>query len=437
MCMKRMYVSTVTSRRRISPFESSFFGTGTTIGSVPTGGMPLFLGTTVHGVLDPAILRTVLDELAAAHPLLRSRVVTDDGVGHFTRDDEFRPRLDLVEGGEAEYLALVNGPRDWSDGLFRAYLLRAGLRQQIVLVVHHGISDGRSGFALLGQMWRRYTAHATGIAVPEANSDQALPDAMDTRLAEVVSVEAAEAWLDEIRVGAATMGPEDAPRTLPRDGSGTDPFGRFAMQRIELSAEETAGLVTVARAHGLSVTSVLAGAALTAFRTRFPESGPLPMFCGYAADVRAEFDPPVPAETVVNFASGAGVLVHATGETTQLELAHAIETGLRAGLDRREPAHFPLAAQLVNDELTAALLSAPPTIAISNIGRLQPHSIPDDIAFVRDDVYAMGPAMPPKLTTFTIAGRLTLQLEYDTALYRRTHMEKLRLTLVELLRTLE
>ncbi|MGW0636308.1 phthiocerol/phthiodiolone dimycocerosyl transferase family protein [Nocardia salmonicida] len=427
----------MTSRRRISPFESSFFGTGTTIGSVPTGGMPLFLGTTVHGVLDPAILRTALDELAAAHPLLRSRVVTDDGVGQFVRDDEFLPRLDIVEGGEAEYLALVNGPRDWSDGLFRAYLLRAGLRQQIVLVVHHGISDGRSGFALLGQMWRHYTAHATGIAVPESNSDQALPEAMDTRLAEVVSVAAAEAWLDEIRAGAAMMGPEDAPRTLPRDGSDADPLGRFAMQRIELSAEETAGLVTVARAHGLSVTSVLAGTALTAFRTRFPESGPLPMFCGYAADVRTEFDPPVPAETVVNFASGAGVLVHATGETTQLELAHAIETGLRAGLDRREPAHFPLAAQLVNDELTAALLSAPPTIAISNIGRLQPHSIPDDIAFVRDDVYAMGPAMPPKLTTFTIGGRLTLQLEYDTALYRRTHMEKLRLTLVELLQTLE
>ncbi|WP_405148653.1 hypothetical protein OG308_01180 [Nocardia salmonicida] len=426
----------MTSRRRISPFESSFFGTGTTIGSVPTGGMPLFLGTTVHGVLDPAILRTVLDELAAAHPLLRSWVVTDDGVGHFVRDDGFQPRLDIVEGGAAEYLALVNGPRDWSGGLFRAYLLRAGLRQQIVLVVHHGISDGRSGFALLGQMWRHYTAHATGIAVPETNSDQTLPEAMDTRLADVVSVAAAEAWLDEIRAGAASMGPEDAPRTLPRDGSDTDPLGRFAMQRIELSAEETAGLVTVARAHGLSVTSVLAGTALTAFRTRFPESGSLPMFCGYAADVRAEFDPPVPAETVVNFASGAGVLVHATGETTQLELAHSIETGLRAGLDRREPAHFPLAAQLVNDELTAALLSAPPTIAISNIGRLQPHAIPDDIAFVRDDIYAMGPAMPPKLTTFTIAGRLTLQLEYDTALYRRTHMEKLRLTLVELLQTL-
>ncbi|MFD3743872.1 condensation domain-containing protein [Nocardia sp. NPDC058633] len=427
----------MTSRRRISAFESSFFGTDTTIGSVPAGGMPLFLGTTVHGVLDPAILRTVLDELAAAHPLLRSRVVTEGGGGYFVRDDEFRPRLDIVEGGEAEYLALVNDPRDWSEGLFRAYLLRAGLRQQIVLVVHHGISDGRSGFALLGQLWRHYTAHARGTAVPEPDSDQRLPEAMDTRLAEVVSVEQARAWLAEIRAGAATMSPQDAPRTLPRDGSDADPLGRFAMQRIELTAEETAELVASARSHGLSVNSVLTGAALAAIRTRFPESGGVPMFCGYAADVRAEFDPPVPADTMVNFASGAGVAVRANGDTTQLELAHSVEAGLRAGSQRREPALFPLAAQLVDDDVTAALLAAPPTIAVSNIGRLQPHSIPEHIAFVRDDVYAMGPAMPPKLTAFTIGGRLTLQLEYDTALYRRASMEKLRLTLGEMLQTLE
>ncbi|MBC7300839.1 MAG: hypothetical protein H5T78_07785 [Nocardia sp.] len=422
----------MTSRRRISPFESSFFGIGTTIGSVPTGGMPLFLGTTVHGEIDPEILRTVLDELAAAHPLLRSRVVTDDGVQYLVRDDEFRPRLDIVEGGETEYLALVNGPRDWSGGLFRAYLLRAGLRRQVVLVVHHGIADGRSGFALLGQMWRHYTAHSTGAVVAAAEPDQRLPESMDVRLAQVVPVAEAEAWLAEIRAGAAAMSPEDAPRALPRDGADGDPLGRFAMQRIELNAEETAALVTAARAAGLSVNSVLTGAALAAVRTRLPEAEALPMFCGYSVDVRGEFDPPVPAHTMVNLASGAGTLVRATGATGQLELAHMVESGL----NRREPVVFPIVAQLVNDEFTAALLGAPPTIAISNIGRLKPHSIPGHLSFVRDDIYAMGPGMPPKLTAFTIAGRLTLQLEYDTTLYSRSQMEKLRLTLVELLRTL-
>ncbi|MFE1593751.1 hypothetical protein [Nocardia sp. NPDC058705] len=424
----------MTSRRRISPFESSFFGTGTSVGSVPTAGIPLFLGTTVHGTVDSVVLRRVLGELAAAHPLLRSRVVTEGGVGYFVCDDEFRPRLDIVEGGEAAYLALVNEPQDWGEGLFRGYLLRAGSRQQIVLAVHHGIADGRSGFALLGQMWRHYTAHAMGIIAPERNADQQLPQAMDVRLAEVVSTAEAQAWLGMVQAGAATMHPSDAPRTLPRDGG--DSLERFAMQRIELTAEETAQLVAVARSHGLSVNSVISGTALAALRTRFPEVGVVPMFCGFAVDVRGEVDPPVPAHTIVNFASGAGALVAATDEADQLELARLVETGLRAGLDRREPALFPLAVQLVNEE-TAALLAAPPTIAISNVGKLPPHSIPDDLAFVRDDVYAMGPGMPPKITAFTIGGRLTLQLEYDTAHYSRTQMEKLRLTLVELLQTIE
>ncbi|MFD3706940.1 hypothetical protein ACFWUP_27705 [Nocardia sp. NPDC058658] len=423
----------MTSRRRISPFEFSFFGTGTSVGSVPTGGMPLFLGTTVHGTVDSVVLRRVLGELAAAHPLLRSRVVTEDGVGYFVCDDEFRPRLEIVEGGEAAYHALVNAPQDWSEGLFRGYLLRVGLRQQIVLVVHHGIADGRSGFALLGQMWQHYTAHAMGIAVPELDSVERLPEAMDVRLAEVVSSTDAEAWLAMVQAGAAAMSPSDAPRTLPRDGG--DSVERYAMQRIELSAEETAELVAVARTRGLSVNSVISGTALAAIRTRFPDAGVVPMFCGFAVDVRGEVDPPVPAHTIVNFASGAGTLVAASDEADQLELARLVETGLRAGLDRREPALFPLAAQLVNEE-TAALLSAPPTVAISNVGKLPPHSIPDDLAFVRDDVYAMGPGMPPKLTAFTIGGRLTLQLEYDTAHHSRTQMEKLRLTLVELLQTI-
>ncbi|MFE7718838.1 hypothetical protein ACFU44_07320 [Nocardia rhizosphaerihabitans] len=166
-------------------------------------------------------------------------------------------------------------------------------------------------------------------------------------------------------------------------------------------------------------------------------SGALPLFCGYAADVRGEFRPPVPVDTMVNFASGGGALVHATGAATPLELARMVESSLRAGLERREPARFPLAVQRVSDEFTATLLSAPPTFAISNIGRLQPHSLPDDLAFLRDDIYAMGPAMPPKLTAFTLGGRLTLQLEYETALYSRSRMDKLRLTLTELLDTLD
>ncbi|MGW4767937.1 phthiocerol/phthiodiolone dimycocerosyl transferase family protein [Nocardia sp. NPDC004278] len=420
----------MTTQRQISPFELTYFDSGSRLGSVPTGDMPLFIGSTVHGSLDIEILRRVLDELSAAHPLLRSRPVADaENVLHFVRDDAYRPRLEVADGGEAEYLNLVNGPRDWHDGLFRAHLLRDRDRDQIVLVVHHGIADGRSAFALLEQMWQRYTAHATQTELPQSDSDQGLPEAIDDQLAEVISDTEVADWLDQLRSGAATMGPESAPRTLPENGSGVDPLGRFALQRIELDAEETRVLIDTARAHGLSVNSLLGGAGLIAFRSQLePSTGPLPMFCGHAVDVRSEVD--LPASTMLNCASGVGTPAMVSHDTSPIEVAHQVAAGMRAAQQGREAAVFLLAAQRVPDEPTAAILSAAPTLAISNIGRLPAHSTPDGIRIIRDDVYAMGPGMPPKLTIFTVGERLTIQVEYDTAHHSRAQLGKIGLALI-------
>ncbi|WP_188828925.1 phthiocerol/phthiodiolone dimycocerosyl transferase family protein [Nocardia camponoti] len=419
----------MTAKRLISPFEATYFGTDTSIGSVPTAGMPLFFGSTVYGSLDVAVIQRVLDELAAAHPLLRSRVVD----GWFVRDDEFRPRLDIVEGGDDDYLALINTPQEWTAGLFRAVLLREEERQQLVLVVHHGISDGRSAFALLNQFWARYTSYVTDSVVAQLDSRDELPLPMDQRLADVVSEVEADAWLTDFRTAA--MNATEAPRALMRDGAVGD-ARRFALERIELSVEHTAEVVKTARAQGVSVNSVISGATLAAVRTRIAEAGPLPLMLGFAADVRGECVPPEPVETMANFASGAGVFAMVDGDMSPLDVAHQVEAGMRAIIANRDAARFPLAIQRVKDAPTLAMLSTSPSFALSNIGRVQPHSLPDDVAFLRTDIYAMGPQMPPKLTAFTIANRLTLQLEYDTALYSRDQMGKLRRTLTELLSAL-
>lgn len=420
----------MTAQRPLSPFEMTFFDSGSKLGSVPTGGMPLFIGSTVHGSLDIEILRRVLDELSAAHPLLRSKPVADaENVLRLVRDDAYRPRLEIADGGEAEYLNLVNGPRDWRDGLFRAHLLRDRDRDQIVLVIHHGIADGRSAFALLEEMWQRYTAHAMGTALPQSDSDQRLPEGIDVQLAEVVSDAEVAEWLDQVRVGAAAMRPESAPRTLPEDGVGADPLGRFAVQRIEMDAEETRSLVDAARALGLSVNSLLSGAGMVAIRSQLePATGPLPIFCGHAVDVRSEVD--LPARTVLNCASGAGTLAIVSHDTSPIEVADQVAIGMLAAQERREAPVFLLAVQRVQDESTAAILSAAPTIAISNIGRLPAHSTPEGIRIIRDDVYAMGPGMPPKLTAFTVGGRLTIQVEYDTAHHSRAQLGKVSLALI-------
>ncbi|MCU1648776.1 MAG: hypothetical protein JWN03_9051 [Nocardia sp.] len=423
-------------QRPISPFETKFFDTDTKFGSVPTGAMPLFIGSTVHGTLDAGLLRRVLGDLAAAHPSLRSRVATDaEGTSYLRPDDGFRPALDEMVGGEAEYLKLVNGPREWRGGLFRAYLLRDTDRDQLVVVIHHGICDGRSAFALLDELWRRYTAAIAGSPLRQTNSVQQLPEAIDTQLASVVTDAEVTAWLDEIRAAVATMGPESAPRRLPEDGVGDDPLGRFALQRIELDAKETAVFVNAARKYELSVNSLLTGAALIAVRSQLePGSGPLPLLCGYAVDLRSQLNPQLPVDLMLNCASGAGTLAVVAVDANPADVGRLVAAAMRAVLDQGEPAKVLLASNRVLDDVMAAVLSGQPTIAMSNVGRLPAHSMPEGIRLIRDDVYAMGPGMPPKFTVFTVGDRMTIQVEYDTAHHSRAQMGKVGLALIEQIR---
>jgi hypothetical protein len=79
------------------------------------------------------------------------------------------------------------------------------------------------------------------------------------------------------------------------------------------------------------------------------------------------------------------------------------------------------------------MLAEQPSIALSNIGRVPDHIVPDGVRLVRDNLLAMGPGMPPKLTAFTLGDRLTVQVEYDTNDHSRAQMGRVRRNLAELL----
>lgn len=417
----------MTAQRLLSPFETSYFSTEARLGSVPIGGMPLYIGSTVRGRIDAEILRRVLAELAAGHPLLRSSIVETDGVLSFRCVDTHRPVLEIADGGAAEYLELVNSQQDWRAGLFRARLLRDGDLTRIVLIIHHGIADGRSAFALLDEMWQRYTGHIVGSPLPQVNSTL-LPDGVDNLLAAVTAEAEVDEFLAGIRAAVLAADPADAPRMLPKDGDGVgDPRGRLALQRIELTEDETGALVNTARTHGLSVNSLLSGAAMAAVRAQLePGTGPLPLLCGHAVDLRYELVPRLSASTMLNCASGVGTPVVADEDADPIALARAVADGMRLALDTRFAALFMRANQRELDELTAAVFAAGPTLALSNVGRLPAHSLPAGIDVIRDDVFAMMPGMPPKMTIFTVGARLIIQVEYDTA--EHTHAQMGRLT---------
>ncbi|MEV5651902.1 hypothetical protein AB0L57_26965 [Nocardia sp. NPDC052254] len=415
------------TQRPISPFESGYFREHAHFGAVPVGGMALFIGSTVEGVLDADLVRLVLAELAAENPLLSCHRVDDD-VPMLRHVPEYRPVLTEIRGGEIEYLDFVNRPQDWEQGLFSARLFTDGAESRLILVIHHGIADGRSAFALLDRMWQRYSAHVRGAPLPVAANAE-LPQAIDERYAAIVSDSEIAELLDGM---GAIMG--EPPARLPRDGTAGSDRGLFVAERIELSAEQTAAFTAAARNSGAGVNGLLSGCAVLAVRAEIGGTAALPMVCGYAADLRAGLEPVLSDETMLNCASGWGTLL-AVGESADpADLGRVVREDVGAALRRRDPARLALAGRHIRDEATAAMLAEQPSIALSNIGRIPEHPMPPGIRLVRDNLLAMGPGMPPKLTVFTLGDRLTVQVEYDTADHSRTQMGRVRRELSELLR---
>ncbi|MFC9999490.1 hypothetical protein [Nocardia sp. NPDC127526] len=407
------------THRPLSPFEIAYFGGAAKLTSVPKSQVPLFIGTTVRGAVDIDILRLVLVELAAGHALLRAVLVEEPcGAPRFELRENYEPTLEVTGGGDDAYRRLINSEPDWGAGFFKAQVLRDGGRTQIVLIVHHGMSDGRSMFALVDEMWQRYSAHLAGSPLPVFDADSVLIDGADAQLLHTVTDAEVDAFLAQLK--ALALDPEAAaaaPRQVVRDGDGSgDPLGRFAVRRIELTAEETSALIAVAHAQGFSVSSLITGAALAAVRPQLGvDAGPVPMLAGHAVDVRPYLVPPVPTTTVLCCVAGVATPVVASADSDPIELAKMVEAGMRAALELKFPALYMAATQRDLDAVTAAMFSAQPTLGISNVGVVPAHSLPADLEFIRDDMFAMAKGMLPKMTVFTVGDRLTIQVEYDTA----------------------
>jgi amino acid adenylation domain-containing protein len=140
----------------------------------PTFNMPYAMW--LDGPLDARALQRALDAMVARHAVLRTSIVTFDGVpeqvvaGTGTVPIE---RIDLpaaLEGGErirqAESIAADRARQSFdlaAGPLIRAALVGAGPdRHLFVLVMHHSISDGESMEILIGELSAVYRAETTG-----------------------------------------------------------------------------------------------------------------------------------------------------------------------------------------------------------------------------------------------------------------------------------
>ncbi|MEV6027111.1 hypothetical protein [Streptomyces sp. NPDC052036] len=236
----------MTRQRPISPFESVYFLDLGPAG-LPLYDMPAYVESLVRGRVEPVLMQRALGLLTLRHPILRSEVVAGDTGPVLRVRDRVQPPLTVLEGIDERFAALINLRPDWTQSMIHGWLLTDGEHSQVVLGVHHGVADGRSAFALLNEFWQYYTALAGG-ADPAPEQRDALPEAIDTRLAGAIPDSEIDALVDALAQGGA----DDAePATLPTEGVGRpgrpSASRRFVVDRLEFDPEVTESVVAAAR----------------------------------------------------------------------------------------------------------------------------------------------------------------------------------------------
>ncbi|MEU8975265.1 amino acid adenylation domain-containing protein [Streptomyces monashensis] len=134
----------------------------------------VFLGWTVEGRLDTAVLEDALARLVAGHEILRTSFRAQGGTVRQIVQAPWRPRIEKCEptgpeGPEETATRWLDGaagrPFDLASGrLLRAAVADCGPRgQALMLCLHHLVVDGESVPVLLRELERRYRDSLAGL----------------------------------------------------------------------------------------------------------------------------------------------------------------------------------------------------------------------------------------------------------------------------------
>ncbi|GAA0730714.1 hypothetical protein Drose_26990 [Dactylosporangium roseum] len=352
---------------------------------------PTALVVRYRGQLRRPALDLAFQRLAEANPLLRARLVSVDGLLSFHIDAE-HPSPPVVGAGDHVSL-LRQVAQTWSTGNALSRLV-VSVEQDgghVGMFTDHSIADGRAKFALLVELWAIYTALAEGgRAEPVAQVVPAPPTV----------------------VLAGRLGRAVPPLTQP---SGRPGDGKVELRKryTTFSADETAALTAFARAGGLTVNALLAGAIL-ASQLRCAEQGPEPieMTCVSRIDLRSRVDPPIGALETTNLSGVHAARVPVGLDTDPADIARTINQQLRASVGKRFPENDFLDRSFAEREHSgAAGLS---TVALSNLGRLPDLPAPAGLSLEGFSIFSHSGAMAhPAYAVSTYRDQLSIQFLYD------------------------
>ncbi|OLF11713.1 hypothetical protein BLA60_12385 [Actinophytocola xinjiangensis] len=210
------------------------------------------------GALDRDALSAALDAARAAHDVLRTRFVTEDGQPWQVVDAQAPAAIPLVKADEAAALLLarqeVGRPFTLETGpLLRSTLYRTGEREHLfVLVAHHIVVDGWSLGVLAREVVERYRGRT-----PPQPAVRYLDFAAWQRAGGQAVARDLEYWADHLTgmPGALNL-PADRPRPAERSVSG-------GVREFSLPPETMAAVSALTRQTGCTPYMVLLAALQT------------------------------------------------------------------------------------------------------------------------------------------------------------------------------
>ncbi|MFJ6574306.1 amino acid adenylation domain-containing protein, partial [Streptomyces sp. NPDC091292] len=378
----------------------------------------------LDGALDVAALTAALDALVVRHEVLRTRLVADaDGIPHQVIDLAERFSLavvdvsgeaDSAQSGEELLRADAMRPFDLTSGpLVRATLIQmADEKHVLALVAHHAIFDEWSDHLFQRELTALYEAFRAGEPdplppLPVQYADFSVwqrawmsGDVLDGQLAY---------WRDKLAAAPVLDLPTDRPRPAVRSSAG-------AVQRFSVSARTARALRELSGELGASMFMTLL-AAFDVLLGRYAGSDDVVVGTPVANRDRVE------TEGLIGFFVNTLVLrVDLSGDPSFRELVGRVrETALGAYAHQDVPFE-----QLVDELVTERDLSRTPLFQVLF------SYVADGGAYINPDG-----ALPSKfdLSVRVEGGDDTLsgRIEYSTALFDATTMERLAGHLVTLL----
>ncbi|TGM53390.1 phthiocerol/phthiodiolone dimycocerosyl transferase family protein [Leptospira adleri] len=375
-----------------------------------------------EGDLNPDTIRKALDFVQTKHPLANVKVKLEK---------EFRLSFQTATENKIHLKVFKLENPDWKkkiaeevmipflegeSPLIRAIFFRSESGNWIFVVVfHHSIADGRSGFSFLAEILRECSSNLDNYNI---FNYQKIPNSVLSLLK--TGNENPEKFKkpnlsEEIRVKTASL------PAFSKKNQDSNPV----VTRFQLAKEELQNLLRLCRNNETTLHGIIGAAQLVSLYSLFETTDPILLNLSNPADLKKDLTEKVPAETLGLYITLLTLGVVVREKSDLWEIAKEISSGLKARIgngyndvsfyDLIPPADQILSRPNGVKAFSALLQRFPQSSVLSNVGIL-----PDLPKFDHFDVSNLSFTVHPSLSqsvfvsASTYRETLTILLNYDS-----------------------